>query len=241
MNPSERQNKALLEVGDTGRNALYEVALPLSSSGGAWRLSFCGYFSAPLLPFASRDDVRQVLEALPGVGIGNVRVFGVGGGPYRIEMIGDLGAQFLPLETFPLVADGSLLQPSAQLIVTQLETGAAPQLSALAATRDTEYASITHERSRFLLLKRDLLDALLGETQRGIDTNVNNADEKRSQQHSNLLKLRALVQSEIEQIGTSGLGAGVPLSTPFGVKLRKTTPNGLPYGMLGLYPDGRLR
>ena len=195
-----------------------------------------------LLAPTSRVALRSALESLSTIGAGNVQVYGTPAS-FRLHMTGEMGAQALPMADYPLSANGSTLIPPATLAVTQLDEGAAPMLTALAAQLDIEYSNITNERLRFLLLKRDLLDALLGESQRGVDTDINGADEKLSQQHDNLLKLRRLVQSEIDGLTAAGGAADTAPNafTPVVGKIAKTTPNGLPYGYLGLGNDGRFR
>lgn len=232
------QRKALLEVGDRGENASYELALPLSASGGAFAVAFTGYVTAPLLRFALPDDVQAALEALPSIGGGNAKVSGARGGPFRIQMSGALGAQFLPPDAFPLTADGSGLTPPATLAVVPLLPGRAPTLQLEAATIWDEYSQVLDERLRFLYLKRDLLFILLGESQKGVDAAVGLNSEKLSQQHGNLLRLLAQTEGEINVLLINVSASG---HAPVSGRIAKRTPNGLPYGMLGMSTrDGRL-
>jgi hypothetical protein len=226
--------KALLEIGDVGRGALYEVALPQATLGGDWKLVVNGFSSLPLLRLCERDDVRDALELLPPIGAGNVEVVGAIGGPFRIQLCGALGAQRMDATLFAFSADGSQLDPPAQLVVTPLDLGAGSMLESKGAQYEAEYVDVANDRLRFLYVKRDLLQISRGEAQKGIDEASGDQKREYSQQFDQLSRLFNDVMVEIEKL-TSPSATATPGSSgvPYSGVIAKKTPNGLPYGVLG--------
>jgi hypothetical protein len=105
------------------------VTLEGAPTGGTFTLSFDGQTTAPIAFNAGIGDVTAALEALPGIGRGNVIVSGNERGPYRtIAFSGAKAGVAEPL----LIADGSGLTPSG--------TGAiAVETVQAAFTYDTHY------------------------------------------------------------------------------------------------------
>lgn len=241
MEAEAMQRKAMDEVGDTGRNARYELSLPLSTNGGTFPLSFAGQSTLDLPRWVAKEALQSTLELLPNIGAGNIKVLGLAGGPWRFEFAGDLGAQPLPAELYPFTADGANLTPPAALNMVPIGEGRERVLTAKAAELFEDYASVSNERLRFLLIKRGLIDLLLGGSYSLVDVESGDRADKLSQQFANLRALRALVETEMAQLGGNPTGSTASTtSTPHAGKIRKMTPNGLPYGVLGVGRSGRL-
>lgn len=224
--------RALREVGDLGRDALWEVTLPHGTDGGVWSLNFAGQSTADIAALAMPNVVQSALEGL--FGAGTFAVSGVPRGPFRIALTGALGAQALPEVNYPLTATGAQLQPPATLATVQLDEGEAPIMAGIATLvyDDDKLALITNTDARRLKLKIALLDTLLGTSQKGVDVQTAQRLERLSQQHSNLRGLRADAVADLEAIlGQSSTIDQV--TTTVAAVIAKRTPNGQPYGVLG--------
>jgi len=225
------KRRALREVGDLGASPLWEVALPQSTTGGSWTLSFGGQPTAPLHGLIERDALQNALESLSSIGAGNVEVVGIPRGPFRIGFVGTLGGQSLPANVYPLTADGSGILPLAQLAPVQLEAGSAPVLSGVADELLPDMGYPTRSDLRFLSLKLALIDTLLGQSHKGVDVETAQRVEKLAQQNDHLVELRELTWQEWNRVLTFNTTADQS-TTPVASVMLKKTPNGLPYGQL---------
>lgn len=243
MNAAEIKLTALREAGDGGKNAVYQFDLPRSTNGGTITINFNGLDTDPLAYNVDKDVVSTSLQDLANIGAGNVEVIGVPLGPFRIEMIGDLGSQALPLDTFPMSVDGtSLTPPVSNILVTQPEIGRSPFLAKRIDAIYSKYQSEPNERLLFLYVKRDVLNELLGEAQKNVDTRRNDDEKKWSQQYNQIRSNLILVNTEIAQINTGVLNttSGESNEVLTG-RIAKRTSNGAAYGCLVRDPfTGRL-
>jgi hypothetical protein len=234
MDAGALQRQALREVGDNGRDTLWEVSLPISTSGGTWPLLWIGGSTAPVAYNATPAQVQTALEARPNIGTGNVIVRGVPGGPYRIQFAGALGGQSLPASSYPLTANGASLVPASTLVAVQLDAGESQALATIVTEIYTRHSAVTNEELLSLYIRRDLLYILLGESQKGIDVQTAQKMEKFKDQHDNLLALQELTLSEIHRLQAAGAANQTAAGRGPSVRpMTKKTPNGLPYGVLG--------
>lgn len=225
--------RALDECGDSGRDATYFIAIPMSVTGGTWKLSFGGRDTIALPAFALPAQVEAALQTLPNIGDGNAQVLGVKGGPFTIRLTGDLGAQELSPEVYPLTANGSELLPPAELPIEVKDVGAVRLLSSRAAALADDYANATNHRQRFLMLKRDLLELMLGEAQKRVDASANGRDEKLSQQFAQIMARKRDCEAELRTLTDALTHAAMPVSSNAATgRITRNTPNGLPYGVL---------
>lgn len=91
-----------------GTNAVQTVA-PYGGvpTGGHSNLQLFGNSTANIAHDATPAQVQTALQALPGVGSGNVAVSGATGGPYTVEFRNALGLQPIPLMTATSSLTGS--------------------------------------------------------------------------------------------------------------------------------------
>ena len=231
MDDQTLKRRALREVGDTGMCCQWEVTLPQSTQSGVWSLSFCGVQTSALSALTGRAAVQSALEALTIIKAGNVEVMGVPLGPFRIRFVGELGGQKLPFDQYPLSGSGAALVPAAQLQAIQTEMGDDPVMTSIATELLANIGFANKPDARLSKLKLGLFDTLLGQSHKGVDVQTAQRLEKLAQQHSNLLQLRSNCEGELNAaLGLSD--TGVPGGAPVATKIRKTTPNGLPYGVL---------
>lgn len=223
--------RALREVGDLGRDALWEVTLPQSTDGGVWSLSFAGQTTLDIAALAMPNVVQSALDGM--FGAGSFAVSGVPRGPFRIALTGALGAQSLPETSYPMSATGAQLQPPASLAAIQLDKGESPVMTAIATMvyDDDKLALIPNTETRRLKLKIALLDTLLGTSQKGVDVQTAQRLERLSQQHSNLRGMRADAVADLEAI-TGQSSTFDQVTTTVATVIAKRTPNGQPYGVL---------
>lgn len=84
-----------------GTDAVQELDITGTPTGGTFRLLFQGHRTAALDHDISHTDLEAALEAVASIGTGNVTVTGSGDGndelPYTITFVGDLGARAVPL------------------------------------------------------------------------------------------------------------------------------------------------
>ena len=98
----------------------HQVTITGAPTSGTWKYKWDGeaVATAALARNATADQVESAIAALPYVGLGNVDVEGVAGGPYLIKYKGAKGAMDIPHG----VADGTLLgggtAPAATCTVT---------------------------------------------------------------------------------------------------------------------------
>ncbi|MGB3771741.1 MAG: hypothetical protein WBA00_11420 [Rhodococcus sp. (in: high G+C Gram-positive bacteria)] len=95
-------------------NQVQIVTLPAGTTAGTFTLSYAGTATTGLAYNAAATAVRSALQALPGIGAGNVEVTGSAGGPYTIDFIGDLEGDPVPL----LTASGASLTPAGTVVVS---------------------------------------------------------------------------------------------------------------------------
>lgn len=237
--------KALDEVGDTGKNAMFELDIPMSTTGGSLVIGFNGNLTEPIAYPASREDIQSALELLPNIGENNVNVIGLSGS-YRFIMVGDLAAQHLPQALYPWVADGTQLEPPVEeLKVVELDAGVMPYLYSKAVTfYMVDHLGKPSDRLRFLYTKKDLLEILLGEAQKNVDYDNTQHREQLSQTSKMLFARIAQVKKEINEIENPAPTSGSDLyntqaaATVTG-RIKKRTSDGLPYGTTVV--RGRLR
>jgi hypothetical protein len=106
-------------------NAMWNAVV--FATGGSWRLSWNGNFTSSMALGVDADDVQAALEALPGIGAGNVTVrayrpflintYTV----YEIEMIGTLA--HTNLSGIPATIDVSALVANGGSKITRWQTG----------------------------------------------------------------------------------------------------------------------
>jgi hypothetical protein len=243
MTPTEIQRKALLEVGDLGENALYELRLPLSVSAGSYPLTFAGLSTGPIAFNAAPEEVKEALEALDNIRAGNVDVWGARRGPYRIAMIGEMGETALPVEDYPFTGVGTGLTPAGAVTVTQIKKGYAPSLAAEVITSYTSRASKENQDLILLYVKLDLYNILVPRAARLVDTNENEVDRKLRQKYLNLKAERDLVQNAISamEAGNAALTGTQENFRIYTGQIIKRTPNNASYGKMVRMPDGTYR
>lgn len=103
----------------TGRPAVQRLTLTGASSG-TFRLRLGDAPTVPLTRAAQPVEVRDAVEALPGVGAGNALVYGRAGGPWAIRFDGAVrGVAFAPL-----TADlATLVGPAPAAQIVELSAG----------------------------------------------------------------------------------------------------------------------
>ncbi|WP_155292973.1 hypothetical protein [Rhodococcoides fascians] len=97
-------------------NAVQTVTLPAGTTGGTFTLTYQGVATTALSNTATAAAVRSALQALAGIGAGNVDVTGSAGGPYTITFIGDLAGDPVSL----LTASGASLTPPGTVVVAKV-------------------------------------------------------------------------------------------------------------------------
>ena len=90
------QNPVLFGV-TPGVDAVQSVTIVGDATGGTFALDFEGEITAALAHDASSADMVAALEALPGIGVGDVLVVGDDGGPWTVTFRGALGQQPIPV------------------------------------------------------------------------------------------------------------------------------------------------
>jgi hypothetical protein len=227
------KGQVLTNVGDPGKDAVYELILPLSTVGGYLGLSFSGHATAPIPYPPTREQVREALAALVPIGdLNNIEVEGVRGGPFRFFMRGELGAQALPPNLFPFTANGANLVEPVQLNVNQIELGKAQVLKPKLEILWTNYASIVDLPLRALYCKRDLLKDLRGIAKNFVDTATNERRESASQMFRNLTNLYNECLGEISQATGGAMGDSTGAQQALTGRIQKRTSNGADYGQL---------
>lgn len=94
------------------------VTITGTPTGGTFTLSYDGQATAPIAYNAAGAAVQTALEALPGIGVGNVTVSGSASGPFTVTFAGDLGDRHVQT----LVGNGASLtggtDPGVTVVVT---------------------------------------------------------------------------------------------------------------------------
>ena len=225
------KGQVLDQIGDPGRDASWELSLPLSTFGGYMTISFCGHETQPINYPATREVVQNALFQLPSIGTNNIEVIGVPGGPYRLFARGSIGKQFLPMQDFPFLADGSNLTEPSALIVTPLDAGRSQKLKSKLDTLWEANGAYIDINLRALICKRALFIDLLAEARKLIDTTTNERKETASQAFKQLESMNALNEAAIR--GTNGGNAyasGLPTNLIGVGRIQKRTSNGARYG-----------
>ncbi|RYG70038.1 hypothetical protein EON80_08665 [bacterium] len=229
MDAATIKRRAMREVGDVGRDTVWEVTLPISTESGTWTLSFGGRTTGAIVALADRGVVQSALESL--LGVGNVEVIGIPLGPFLIKLTGSFGAQCLPETSYPFLANGSGLQPAATLTPIQKDEGESQVLTSVANEIYIDLAAIPNPETRRVKLKIALLETLLGGSHSAIDIETAQRVEKFAQQHDNLLELLDRAKADLREILNSGATSARAGGSTSG-KIRKQTPNGRAYGQL---------
>lgn len=81
------------------RNHVQQIIISGLPTSGNFRLTFDGLQTSPIPYNASATVVRQALEALSNIGLGNVFVSGNPGGPYTTTFVNGLANRFWPTFT----------------------------------------------------------------------------------------------------------------------------------------------
>jgi phage tail sheath protein FI len=123
----------VINVG-AGVNEQQTLTFSAAPTGGTFTLSFAGQTSAPIPFNANNAAVQTALEAIPGIGAGNVTVTPAAA-PWTVTFVNALGSRDVP----QLVADTSLLTPAGTTIAvaTTVPGQGVIQLWATAADRPT--------------------------------------------------------------------------------------------------------
>ena len=80
-------------------NAVQTVTITGAPTGGTFTLTYDGQTTAGIAFDASAATVQAALAALSSIGVGNVTVTGVSGGPYTVTFQGALGSQTIAAMT----------------------------------------------------------------------------------------------------------------------------------------------
>src|SRR5207248_716222 len=98
------------------------IALPASTSGGTFTLSFAGQTTSPVAYNASAAAMKNALESLTTIGAGNVSVTLNATSDWSVEFQGGLANTNVPL----VIGDGALLSGLAAVAVSTVTPGSAP-------------------------------------------------------------------------------------------------------------------
>ncbi len=229
-NPTQWQQRAIAETGGTTQNAMFEFAPVYGTTGGALTVDFNGFVTDPIdYPF-SAAALKTALELLDSIGVDGVEVSGPIAGPYTVELVGGNAGQSVPA----ILVDGMQLDPPQEIEVEVIQQGGSTPIAALAAQYWADHSGVASDKLRFLYMKRDLIDYRLGTLADAVDTRtgqINIVEVKESQRVLNLEKMRDRVEKAInDAVGTARSGS----RRSHGRVMRHKTPNGLPYGALGV-------
>lgn len=152
-----------LQGGGGGYNEVQKVLIGGFPIGGTFSLIFSSNATSPLVYNATAPSVQSALEAVSGIGSGNVSVSGQTGGPYFISFIGSLANT----NVAQLVSDASgLIGPTALTADVALNTAGVDSLigtsANASATLEIEVTpsggSPTTYIQRTITLVNDLID-----------------------------------------------------------------------------------
>jgi hypothetical protein len=205
MTPSQWQQKAVLEVGDTGNSAVFEITLPMATTSGSWLIAANGIPTEPLDPFISADALEVALETISTIGVGNIHVSGLPLGPFTLQLMGELSGQEVPDGW--LVASGVSLIPVGSVTVVRTKQGRTETLSQLAAQYWEMYAG-TPDYVRHLKVKLELLKVEIGRAVKLVDGKDGDAEAKESQRFANLLKLKKDTETDLAGFQTEAVSTG---------------------------------
>jgi len=90
--PAARSDTALVSSTGYKADAVQQVALTGSPTGGNFTLAFGGQTTGALAYNAAASDLQSALQALSTIGTGNVLVSGPSGGPWLVRFAGTLAA-----------------------------------------------------------------------------------------------------------------------------------------------------
>jgi hypothetical protein len=110
-------------AGDPGQNELQRLTVDDTTTGGTMRLAYGGEWTDSIAYPFTASAVESALEALSGIGSGNVDVSGTTNGPFLIEFTGALAETNVPLlsvDVSELTISGS---GAMELDQTQFATG----------------------------------------------------------------------------------------------------------------------
>jgi hypothetical protein len=107
-----------LSAGGGGIDAIQTVTLTGSPAGGTFTLTYDGGTTSAIAYNAAVAAVQTALEALAGIGDGDVHVTGSTGGPYAVHFINDLGHKAAK----PITASGAGLTGGTAPAVTVGQT-----------------------------------------------------------------------------------------------------------------------
>lgn len=222
---AELKQQIAEHTGDTGVDAVFRLALPLSTLGESFTFSVNGRTTEPVAWNASAEEFQTAIEALDVVGAGNVIVKGMKAGPYLIQFTNELGS--MPIED--ISADGSTLSPAANLVVESYVPGAASQVMGLINTAWTRYGDIIDTMRRRWYAEVDVLTALRAKTMEMVDTETGDRKEKLSQQFQMLTVALNKAEASLTNYETDTITKYA--SHTMG-RISDTTGNGLSYGSM---------
>ncbi len=127
----------------TGLHAIQRVIVDPNASGGSIRLGRNGRFSGAIAWNANASAVDTSLEAVPGIGAGNLTVEGQAGSPWIISFVNDLA--FTPIELLTIDQDGLIVTGIGVMAVEEENAGAGPNFWATAGNWTLGRVPNTHD------------------------------------------------------------------------------------------------
>lgn len=231
--PTERQAQAILEAGGIQTNSIFEIAFVLGTFGGTFPVSLNGQTSAPIPYPVSSADLSTALNLVSTIGTDGTVVKGPIGGPFTVEMVGGNAGEDVGL----LEVDGSNLAPSQTVQVAELQVGDSTDYTAAAAQAWSDNSSAPNENLQFLYtklaianLRWGMLSNTMAQTKTG-QINVVDVTDKRFDQ------LGAIIAKTQNDIADALLATSNQTRQSAGTLMRKTTPNGLAYGLMQRNPQ----
>lgn len=240
------KNQILLDVGDIGRNAQFEIVFPVEQTGGAFKVSFAGAQTDSIDWPNNAAAVQEAMEALISVGEGNVAA-ALGNRGFILTFQGDLGLQELPKPS----VDGSDLTPEPTIasipVVVRREGRAnhwdSNRIDAMWDRRDTdnEGNAIADLEYRFLLTKLDAITETKGLVWTLINTKTGDQQRDYADQNKHLQAMEQQVRTDIDNYWAlqSAVDATNRQQTHFG-GLTKTSPSGKPFRFPTMHSRGLL-
>lgn len=240
MQAADWIKKALDEANGKEENTIFSLAFIYGTNGGTFPVEFNGFVSAPLAYPPSASQLKTALESLQTIRVGGCKVKGPIGGPFEIEMIGDNAGQALP----PISVDGSNLIPAQEVEVEILQQGQSDDYSSKAAQMWADHVDDAQSmKHRYLLVKKDILNIRLNKlADSAIDQRTGQINVTESKDNQRYTNLERQLQRVEEAIQTELIALSRASSRVHGGVIRKTTPNGRPYGVMARDPrTGRFR
>lgn len=222
--------KALREVGNDEVNATFDFGFAHGTLSGTFTVSVNGLETDAIEFPCSAVELSDALQEVRTVGADGVVVTGPIGGPFHLEFVGGNAGQVVPL---PLV-DGSLLDPVQDVQMLEVRQGRSTNLENNAKDSWDDHDDVANLELRHLLVKADLIEVCLGSAVNEVDSRLgreNVTEVKSSQRYKQLQDMTARVDKKILNLQAT-LSAGY--RRPAGALIEKMTPNGLPFGVLGV-------